>query len=80
MNHFDVEKFPVKFAYTIDATHLGELQYECFNADGVKVHFYGKNIHPGDGYGKMVNALLAAGTFMSLFQSHEMPVGSQEKQ
>src|SRR5699024_2786463 len=61
---FDVEKFNADFAYTIDGGPVGELQYESFNAAGVKVIIKGKNIHPGTAKGKMVNSLTIASKFV----------------
>ncbi|MBR5719656.1 MAG: peptidase T [Bacteroidales bacterium] len=57
---FDVKKFGAKYAYTIDGGEIGELEYENFNAAGAKVHIQGRNIHPGYGKGKMINAILVA--------------------
>src|SRR5690606_1347324 len=34
---FDVEKFGAKWAYTMDGSQIGELEYENFNAAGVKL-------------------------------------------
>lgn len=55
--HFDVASFGADFGYTIDGGKLGEINYECFNAAQARVHVVGKSIHPGDAYGKMVNAV-----------------------
>jgi tripeptide aminopeptidase len=63
---FDVEKFGAKFAYTMDGGPLGELQYESFNAAGVKVVTNGTSVHPGSAKGKMVNSI----TIATKFQSH----------
>lgn len=57
MNHFDVKKFGADLGYTVDGGKLGEINYECFNAAACKVRVVGKSIHPGDAYGKMVNAV-----------------------
>lgn len=57
---FDVSKFGAKYAYTIDGGEIGELEYENFNAAGAKVRIQGRNIHPGYGKGKMINAILVA--------------------
>ena len=57
---FDVKKFGAKYAYTIDGGEIGELEYENFNAAGAKVHIQGRNILPGYGKGKMINAILVA--------------------
>lgn len=54
---FDVEKFGAKYAYTMDGGAIGELEYENFNAAGVKIHIQGCNIHPGYAKNKMVNSL-----------------------
>ncbi|WP_431028823.1 peptidase T [Lysinibacillus sp. LZ02] len=66
---FDVEAFNADFAYTMDGGPLGELQYESFNAAGVKVTTYGTSVHPGSAKNKMVNAT----TMAIKFQNH-MPV------
>ena len=63
---FDVERFEAKCAYTMDGGPLGELQYESFNAAGVKVTTHGKSVHPGSAKGKMVNSI----TMATKFQSH----------
>ncbi len=57
---FDVTKFGAKYAYTIDGGEIGELEYENFNAAAAKVRIQGRNIHPGYGKGKMINAILVA--------------------
>lgn len=57
---FNVKKFGAKYAYTIDGGEIGELEYENFNAAAAKVHIQGRNIHPGYGKGKMINAILVA--------------------
>lgn len=44
---FDVEAFNADYAYTLDGGPLGELQYESFNAAGVKVTTRGTSVHPG---------------------------------
>ena len=41
---FDVEAFNADYAYTMDGGPLGELQYESFNAAGVKVTTYGTGV------------------------------------
>lgn len=57
---FDIEKFGADFAYTIDGGPLGELEYESFNAAGVKIRIHGKNIHPGSAKDIMINSQLLA--------------------
>ncbi|MBO1003970.1 peptidase T [Pseudogracilibacillus auburnensis] len=70
---FDVEAFGAKYAYTMDGGPLGELQYESFNAAGVKLTFKGTNIHPGTAKGTMVNAAKLAMEFNQQLPSEEAP-------
>ncbi len=72
-HQFNVEKFGADWAYTIDGSQVGELEYENFNAAGAKVTIKGKSIHPGYARGKMVNAIGIANEFMSLMPLGEIP-------
>ncbi len=70
---FDVEKFGAKWAYTMDGSQIGELEYENFNAAGVKLTFKGKSVHPGYAKGKMINSMLLASKFISKLPKKEVP-------
>jgi len=70
---FDVEKFDAKYAYTMDGGPLGELQYESFNAAGVRVTAHGKSVHPGSAKNKMINAMSIAMKFQSHMPVEEVP-------
>lgn len=70
---FDVDKFGAEWAYTIDGSQIGELEYENFNAAGAKVTITGKIVHPGYAKGKMVNAMLIASDFISRLPKNETP-------
>lgn len=72
-DHFDVEKFGCEWAYTMDGGPIGELEYENFNAAGVKVSIQGRSVHPGYAKDKMVNALVVANKLVSLLPSNERP-------
>ena len=63
---FDVSKFPVDYAYTIDGGSYTEFSYENFNAASAKVSFKGFEIHPGSAKGKMINASKLAMEFNSM--------------
>lgn len=54
-NLFDVKDFPVTFAYTVDGTRLGELEFETFNAAGAVVELSGVSVHPGSAKNTMIN-------------------------
>ncbi|MDX1767014.1 MAG: peptidase T, partial [Arenibacter troitsensis] len=64
-HHFDVAAFGADWAYTMDGSQIGELEYENFNAAGAKITIKGKSVHPGYAKGKMVNAILIANDFIS---------------
>ena len=70
---FDVEKFGCDWAYTIDGGEVGELEYENFNAAGVKVIVKGLNVHPGYAKNKLRNANLIAMQFAAMLPPHERP-------
>lgn len=70
---FDVEAFNADYAYTMDGGPLGELQFESFNAAGVKVTTYGTSVHPGSAKGKMVNATTMAVKFQNLMPQDAVP-------
>ena len=70
---FDVDRFDADFAYTMDGSEYGELQYESFNAAGATVTCHGVNVHPGSAKNAMVNALLLAQQFNQLLPQDEVP-------
>ena len=57
-HHFDVEKFGADWAYTMDGSQIGELEYENFNAASAVVTAKGKSVHPGYAKDKMVMSRL----------------------
>ena len=59
--------------YTMDGGYPGELETECFDALGVTVTFQGNGVHPGYAFGKMINALLAASSFVQALPPDERP-------
>ena len=72
-HHFDVEKFGAQWAYTMDGSQIGELEYENFNAAGAKINFKGKSVHPGYAKGKMINSMLIANDFINELPKSETP-------
>jgi tripeptide aminopeptidase len=63
--HFDVEAFGARYAYTLDGGPAGELESETFAADTFVATFQGFNTHPGYAKGKMVNAIKVAADFIA---------------
>ena len=74
---FDVAKFGCEWAYTMDGSEVGELEFENFNAAAAKVIVKGRNVHPGYAKGKMVNAIRVANEFMSLVPADETPEATE---
>ncbi|WP_292901281.1 peptidase T [Nonlabens sp.] len=77
---FDVEKFGADWAYTMDGSQIGELEYENFNAAGAVVTFYGKIVHPGYAKGKMINSMYMAQEFIDALPRLETPEHTEEYQ
>lgn len=72
-DHFDLDRFNVDFAYTIDGADIDQVDYETFNAAHAKISIHGTSIHPGEAKGRMVNASLLASEFMMNMPSIETP-------
>lgn len=70
---FDVEKFGAAWAYTMDGSQIGELEYENFNAAGAVVTIKGKIVHPGYAKNKMVNSMYIAQKFIQGLPADETP-------
>ncbi|MCM1543740.1 MAG: peptidase T [Ruminococcus sp.] len=72
-DHFDLEKFNADYAYTVDGSVLGTVEYENFNGARAIVTINGVGIHPGCAKGKMINACSVAAEFDMLIPKDERP-------
>lgn len=70
---FDVTRFGAKWAYTMDGSEVGELEYENFNAASARIEIKGRNVHPGYAKNKMINALHVAHELIRLLPEDERP-------
>lgn len=77
---FDVKKFGAKWAYTMDGSEIGELEFENFNAAGAVVTVHGKIVHPGYAKGKMVNSMYIAQDFINSLPKLETPEHTQDRE
>ena len=75
-DHFDVEGFGAKYAYTVDGGAENEIEYENFNAAGAEVEIIGLSVHPGDSKDTMINAALVAMEFTQMLPAGETPRGT----
>ncbi|RMB56243.1 peptidase T [Dokdonia sinensis] len=77
---FDVEKFGAQWAYTMDGSQIGELEYENFNAAGAIVSIEGKIVHPGYAKGKMVNSMYIATDYINSLPRLETPEHTSDRE
>ncbi len=77
---FDVEKFGADWAYTMDGSQIGELEYENFNAAGAVVTVKGKIVHPGYAKGKMINSMYIATDYINSLPRLETPEHTEDRQ
>ena len=73
VDFFDVPGWGADVAYTVDGGAWGSMEYETFNAAGLKVIIHGQNIHPGSAKGKMVNSVLIGMEYESMLPTFDKP-------
>lgn len=72
-HHFNVEKFGCEFAYTMDGSEIGEIEFENFNAASAKITINGCSVHPGYAKDKMINAGRVAAELVGMLPADETP-------
>lgn len=72
-HNFDVEKFGCQFAYTMDGSEVGEIEFENFNAASAKIVINGRSVHPGYAKDKMINAARVATELTQMLPQDETP-------
>jgi tripeptide aminopeptidase len=77
---FDVKKFGADWAYTMDGSQVGELEYENFNAASADITIQGKIVHPGYAKGKMVNSMYIATDYINSLPRMETPEHTEGRQ
>ncbi len=70
---FNVKEFSADFAYTMDGSGPGEIEYENFNAARAKIVIQGLNVHPGYAKNKMKNSMQIGMELNSMLPSYEVP-------
>ncbi|WP_101775136.1 peptidase T [Pasteurella oralis] len=76
----NLNRFKPDFAYTIDCCELGEVVYENFNAAAAKITIQGVSAHPMSAKGVLVNPILVAQDFISLFDRQQTPECTENKE
>lgn len=70
INNLDVADLAADYAYTLDGGAVGELDFESFSADKAVVKVTGVSTHPGEAFGKLVNALHLAAKIIDTLPHH----------
>ena len=74
--HFDLKKMDADYAYTLDGSAPNGVDYQNFNAQAVVLNVEGVSVHPGEGKGKLINALLLINEFINALPKHDNPYHS----
>lgn len=69
----ELERFPVRYAYTVDGGELGEVVAETFNAASASVRIRGVAAHPISAKGVLVNPILVAHDLIGRFDRTQTP-------
>ncbi len=69
----ELDRFPVAYAYTLDSCEIGEVVYETFNAGSGLLTVHGVSAHPMSAKGVLVNPILVAVDFITMFNRLETP-------
>ncbi len=77
---FELNQFPVAYAFTVDGDRIDSVEYETFNAAQATIIVRGNSIHPGDAKDKMVNASLIALEIANQFPLLETPSHTQGRE
>ena len=74
---FNILNFGAKYAYTLDGSKEGEIQFETFNACKAILDIKGFAVHPGHSKDTMINACLVAMEVNALLPGMETPRGTE---
>ena len=72
-HNFNVSLFGCDWAYTVDGSAEGEIEFENFNAGSATFAIQGRNVHPGYAKDKMLNALRVATALVDAVPANESP-------
>lgn len=77
---FDVDAFNTKFAYTVDGSSKGQLEYESFNAAHAEITIKGVSVHPGSAKDTLINAIKLAFEVDSYLPQDEVPEKTEKRE
>jgi tripeptide aminopeptidase len=76
----DIERFGAAFAYTVDGDGLGVIYDETWHARTATVTFSGRNTHPGNAKGVMVNSIHALADFVERLPRDVLPEATEGRE
>ena len=71
--HFSTKKMDADYAFTVDGANIDGVDYENFNAKGFELKIQGVSVHPGEGKGKLINAILVLNEIINLMPKNDTP-------
>lgn len=80
VTNFDIKKFNVNVAYTVDGSEVDNVESETFNAFNPEITIVGVPVHCGYAYGKMVNAIEVASAIMNKIPKDELPESTKDRE
>jgi tripeptide aminopeptidase len=81
VQHVDLQKLGAVVGYTLDGGGANEIDVETFSADRATVTLRGVNIHPSIAKNRMINAIRAAGEFLTLLPRDRLsPESTSERE
>ena len=70
---FSLKEMDADYAFTIDGALIDSVDYENFNAQGFEMDIQGISVHPGEGKGKLINAILVLNDFINMMPKNDTP-------
>lgn len=80
VDHFDIQGFGAHYAYTVDGGRLGDISAETFNAASASLTAHGRSVHPGEGYGRLINALQLLMDLHDKLPHNERPENTRDRE
>ena len=76
--HFSLKEMDADYAFTVDGANIDGVDYENFNAQGFEMEIQGVSVHPGEGKGKLINAILVMNEFINMMPKNDTPFEAGE--
>jgi len=80
VDHFELNAFNAKYAYTVDGETVGIIENETFCADAATLTVTGTDIHPGFAKDRLVNAAIIAAEFCCALPRDKAPETTEHRQ